>query len=86
VPAALGKRALKSQQVWAMWLDHHRRLLDRARFNLDRKLRGYHVVKIRIGDVVAGGQIRDWPVVIQQKTKRPMQFELVEPARKTFLS
>jgi hypothetical protein len=34
-----------------------RRLLDRAFFDLaiDSKLRGCHVVKVRIGDLVSGG-------------------------------
>ena len=61
---------------------------DRALFDLaiDSKLRGCDVVKIRIGDIVAGGHIRDRAMVIQQKTKRPVQFEIVEPARKTLLS
>lgn len=77
------KRALKPQQVWAIrfWPDQHRRLRDRALFDLaiDSKLRGCDVVKIRIGDVVAGGHIRDRAIVVQQKTKRPVQFEIVEP-------
>jgi integrase len=76
------KRALKPQQVWAI------RLRDRALsdFAIDSKLRGCDVVKVRIGDIVAGGRIRDRAVVVQQKTKRPVQFELVEPARKTLLA
>lgn len=41
---------------------------------------------MRIGDIVAGGRIRDRAVVVQQKTKRPVQFEIVEPARKTLLA
>lgn len=84
------KRALKPQQVWAIrfWLDQHRRLRNRALvdFVIDSKLRGCDVVKVRIGDIVAGGRIRDRAVVVQQKTKRPVQFELVEPARKTLLA
>lgn len=50
------KRPLKAQQVWAIkfWLDHKRRLRDRAMFDLaiDSKLRGGDVVTIRIGDLV----------------------------------
>ena len=75
------KRALKQQQVWAIrfWLDQHRRLRDRTLFDLaiDSKLRGCDVVKVRIGDVVSGGRVRDRAVVVQQKTKRPVQFELM---------
>ena len=81
------KRALKQQQVWAIrfWLDQHRRLRDRALFDLaiDSKLRGCDVVRVRIGDVVSGGRVRDRAVIVQQKTKRPVQFELMETARKT---
>ena len=84
------KRALKAQQVWAIrfWLDQHYRLRDRALFDLaiDSKLRGCDVVKVRIGDIAVGGRIRDRAVVVQQKTKRPVQFELVEPARRTLLA
>jgi integrase len=81
------KRALKQQQVWAIrfWLDQHRRLRDRALFDLaiDSKLRGCDIVKVRIGDLVSGGHVRDRAIVVQQKTRRPVQFELLEPARKT---
>jgi site-specific recombinase XerC len=81
------KRALKQQQVWAIrfWLDQHRRLRDRAMFDfaIDSKLRGCDVVRVRIGDVVSGGRVRDRAVVVQQKTKRPVQFELMDTARKT---
>lgn len=81
------KRALKQQQVWAIrfWLDQHRRLRDRALFDfaIDSKLRGCDVVRVRIGDVVSGGRVRDRAIVVQQKTKRPIQFELMEAARKT---
>lgn len=32
------------------------------------------------------GRIRDRAIVVQQKTEEPVQFELVEPARKTLLA
>jgi site-specific recombinase XerC len=79
------KRALKPQQVWAIrfWLDRERRLRDRAMFDvaIDSKLRGCDVVKIKIGELVSGGQVRTRAIVIRQKTGRPVQFELLEPAR-----
>ena len=69
-------------------LDQDHRLRDRALFDLaiDSKLRGCDLVKIRIGDLVAGGRVRNRAMVIQQKTKRPVQFELLEPARTSILS
>jgi integrase len=79
------KRALKPQQVWAIrfWLDREHRLRDRAMFDLaiDSKLRGCDVVKVKIGDLVSGGRVRSRAIVIQQKTGRPVQFELLEPSR-----
>ena len=84
------KRALKPQQVWAIrfWLDRERRLRDRALFDLaiDSKLRGCDVVKIRISELVSGGHVRSRAMVIQQKTGRPVQFELLEPARGSILA
>jgi integrase len=84
------KRALKPQQVWAIrfWLDRERRLRDRAMFDLaiDSKLRGCDVVKVKIGDLVSGGRVRSRAIVVQQKTGRPVQFELLEPARGSILA
>jgi integrase len=84
------KRALKPRQVWAIrfWLDHERRPRDRALFDLaiDSKLRGCDVVKVRIGDIVSGGRIRTRAIVVQQKTGRPVQFELLEAARTSILA
>ena len=83
------KCALKPQQVWAIrfWLDRERRVRDRALFDLaiDSKLRGCDIVKIRIGDLVSGGRVRSRAIVIQRKTGRPVQFELLEPARASIL-
>jgi integrase len=53
---------------------------------IDSKLRGCDVVKVRIGDLVSGGQIRSRSIVIQQKTGRPVQFELLESARGSILA
>jgi site-specific recombinase XerC len=79
------KRALKPQQVWAIrfWLDREGRLRDRALFDvaIDSTLRGCDVVKIRIGELVSGGRVRARATVTQQKTGRPVQFELLETAR-----
>jgi integrase len=84
------KRPLKPQQVWAIrfWLERERRLRDRALFDLaiDSKLRGCDVVKVKIGDLVSGGQVRSRAIVVQQKTGRPVQFELLEPTRGSILA
>lgn len=48
---------------------------------IDSKLRGCDIVKLEIGDLVSGGCVRSRAIVIQRKTGRPVQFELLEPAR-----
>jgi integrase len=84
------KRALKQKEVWAIrfWLEQAGRLRDRALFDLaiDSKLRGCDLVRVRIGDLVTGDAIRDRALVVQRKTGRPVQFEILEPARTTLLA
>lgn len=84
------KKAFKQKQVWAMrfFLDHERRIRDRALLDLaiDSKLRGCVVVKLRIGDLISGGQVKQRAVVVQQKTGKPVQFEIMEPARSSLLA
>ena len=84
------KRALKPQQVWAIrfWLERERRVRDLAIFDfaIDSKLRGCDVVKVRIGEIVSGGHVRSRATVVQQKAGRPVQFELLEPARASILA
>jgi integrase len=83
------KKPLKPKDVWAIrfFLEQQGRLRDRALFDLaiDSKLRGCDVVKMKIGDLVSGGRVRNRTMVVQQKTGRPVQFEIVEPARTTLI-
>lgn len=84
------KRPLTQKQIWAVrfFLDREARLRDRALFDLalDSKLRGCDLVKIKIGDVVSGSEIRTRSIVIQQKTGRPVQFELTADIRASLLA
>ena len=84
------KRALKPKQIWEIrfFLNQHRRLRDRALFDLaiDSKLRGCDVVSLKIGDLVSGGQVRTRALVVQQKTGRPVQFEVLADARASLLA
>ena len=84
------KRPLTQKQIWAIrfFLDREKRLRDRALFDLaiDSKLRGCDLVKIRIGDVVAGVEVRNRATVIQQKTCRPVQFELTSDVRASLVA
>ena len=84
------KRALKPRQIWEIrfFLNQHRRVRDRALFDLaiDSKLRGCDIVSMKICDLVSGGQIRSRAMIVQQKTKRPVQFELLTDARASLLA
>lgn len=84
------KRPLTQKQIWAVrfFLDREGRLRDRALFDLaiDCKLRGCDLVKIKIGDLVSGSEIRTRAIVIQQKTGKPVQFELTADARASLLA
>jgi integrase len=84
------KRPLTQKQIWAIrfFLDREGRLRDRALFDLaiDSKLRGCDLVKIAIGDLVAGSDIRTRAIVVQQKTGRPVQFELTADVRGSLLA
>ena len=79
------KRPLTQKQIWAIrfFLDREERLRDRALFDLaiDSKLRGCDLVKLKIGDLIAGSDVRTRAMVIQQKTGRPVQFEITADAR-----
>jgi integrase len=73
--------------VWAIRvrLQIERRVRDLALFDiaLDSKLRGCDVVSLRLTDVMAAGALRRRATIIQQKTGRPVQFEITEQARRS---
>lgn len=48
---------------------------------LDAKLRGCDLVKLRLSDVVQCGTLRERSVIVQQKTGRPVPFELTAATR-----
>ncbi len=54
-------------------------------FNLaiDSKLRGCDLVQLRMWDVAHGERSVARAIVMQQKTQRPVQFEITEPTRKS---
>jgi len=58
---------------------------DLALFNLaiDSKLRASDLVRLKVEDVSSGGFARERGVIIQQKTKRPVQFEITEVTRQS---
>ena len=81
------KPPLKLKEIWAIRIRLHiaKRLRDAALFNLaiDSKLRACDLVRLRVCDVVHGGQVASRAMVLQQKTNRPVQFELTEQTRES---
>ena len=84
------KRPLTQKQIWAVqfFLDREERLRDRVLFDLalDANLRGCDLVKIKIGNIVSGAEIKNRSIVIPQKTGRPVQFELTAGVRASLLA
>lgn len=81
------KLPLKPMHIWGMrvrlqvenrWRDLA--LLDIA---IDSKLRGCDLVALQTSDVLVGAVVRKRAIVIQQKTGRPVQFEITEQARQS---
>ena len=59
------------------------RVRELALFNLgiDSKLRGCDLVGLKVRDVCHGDQVASRAIVVQHKTKRPVQFEITPAAR-----
>lgn len=80
------KRPLKPRDIWAIrfYLDEHKRLRDRALFDLaiDSKLRGCDLVKLRIGDLVSAGSLRNRATVIQQIARSLVDHRCLRPAQR----
>jgi len=79
------KPPLQPRHVWAIrtHLQLASRTRDLALFNLaiDSKLRACDLVSLRVEDVAPNGQAIDRATVRQQKTGRPVKFEITEQSR-----
>jgi integrase len=79
------KAPLKLKEIWAirvrLQLANRRRELALFNLAIDSKLRACDLVKLRVRDVCHGGGMASRAIVLQQKTRRPVQFEITEPTR-----
>ena len=79
------KAPLKLKEIWAirvrLQLANCRRELALFNLAIDSKLRACDLVKLRVRDVCHGGGMASRAIVLQQKTQRPVQFEITEPTR-----
>jgi len=79
------KSPLKLKEIWAVRvrLQIADRVRELALFNLaiDSKLRACDLVRLRVRDVAHGERVAARAIVMQQKTQRPVQFEITEQTR-----
>jgi site-specific recombinase XerD len=79
------KSPLRLKDIWAIRirLQLAQRTRELALFNLavDSKLRSCDLVKLRVRDVAHGERVTGRAMVMQQKTHRPVQFEITEQTR-----
>jgi len=83
------KPALKLKEIWGIRirLQIENNIRELALFNMaiDSKLRGCDLVSLRINDVMHGGNIVKRAVITQQKTKKPVHFEITEQTRDSLI-
>ena len=79
------KAPFKLREIWAIrvWLQLEHRTRELALFDLglDGKLRSCDLVKLRVRDICYGDRVAARATVMQQKTSRPVQFEITEQTR-----
>lgn len=79
------KAPLRVRDIWAIRvrLQLAKRTRDLALFNLaiDSKLRACDLTKLRVRDIAHGDHVSSRAIVMQQKTQRPVQFEITEQTR-----
>jgi integrase len=79
------KAPLRLRDIWAIRvrLQIAERTRDLALFDLaiDSKLRACDLTKLRVRDVAHGEHVSPRAIVMQQKTLRPVQFEITEQTR-----
>lgn len=83
------KPPLKLNEIWAIriHLQIDKKVRELALFNLalDSKLRSCDLVKLKVRNVENGTKIASRAMVMQQKTKQPVQFELTKLTREALL-
>ncbi|MCV6824879.1 MULTISPECIES: tyrosine-type recombinase/integrase [Halocynthiibacter] len=79
------KRPLKPKHVWAirvrLELAEARRNLALIKPAIDSKLRSCDLVKMKVVDIMASGQIKERASVLQSKTQKSVRFEISQGTR-----
>ena len=79
------KAPFKLKDIWAirvrLQVEHRVRELALFDLGLDSKLRACDLVKLKVRDICHGDKIAARAIIMQQKTARPVQFEITESTR-----
>ena len=82
------KRHSNLKEIWAIRvrLQVFGRTRELALFDLgiDSKLSGCDLLKLKVRDVSHGDRVASRAIVVQQKTLRPVQFEITQATRAAF--
>jgi len=84
------KLPLKLEEIWSIRtrLDISNNLRELTMFNLalDCKLRACDFVKLKVRDIAHGTTVQSRAILVQQKTGKPVQFEITLKTRVTITS
>lgn len=74
------KLPLKLEEIWSIRtrldISHNLRELTMFNLALDSKLRACDFIKLKVRDIAHGTTVQSRAILIQQKTGRPVQFEI----------
>src|SRR5208283_147408 len=80
------KAPFKLKEIWAirvrLQLFHRARDLALFDLGIDSKLRACDLVRLKVRDICHGDRVAARAIVMQQKTSRPVQFEITESTRR----
>ncbi len=81
------KHPLKLKEIWEirirLQLSNQTKQLALFNLAIDSKLRGCDLVRLKVSDVSQGSRVSSRAIVMQQKTHRPVQFEITEQTRES---
>jgi integrase len=79
------KAPFRLKEIWAirvrLQLFHRARDLALFDLGIDSKLRACDLVRLKVRDICHGDRVAARAIVMQQKTSRPVQFEITESTR-----
>ncbi|TCK36760.1 hypothetical protein B0G84_5774 [Paraburkholderia sp. BL8N3] len=81
------KAPLKLREIWAirtrLQMSSNARELALFNMAIDSKLRACDLTRLQVQDICMGGHVVPRATFMQQKTQRPVQFEITEQTRQS---